>query len=774
MDLELSASPENQPGRSSLAKLPSGPQGLSARNFQKISHNGFGDQYNAYPHSMIWYKDHLYVGTTRANLHLMWFTMKEWVDRFAAWPVERPANPFDLDLRAQIWRYYPPTDTWEQVYISPMLMGSEGFEVPLSIGFRGITLYQGKHDPEPVIYCTTWGTSKGPGPVLLRCADGRHFEQVGEPGLGDPTVSTIRAVVPFDGKLFVSPTGTTKGKYMANVPDRMVILVSEDLEAGTWQLACEPFFGDLNNSGIFDLAVFNGYLYASTSNSSEGFQIWKTDGQGKPPYTWRKVITRGGYRGKENQGVCHLFEFQGALYIGSGILGGHDREHQIGPASPELIRLFPDDSWELIVGDPRLTPEGLRVPRSGFRSGYNSPTVGYFWRMCEYEGHLYLGTYDWSVWAPYVRPEALPEGLRKRIERVSVDTIVKLLSGFDLWRSADGVNWVPVTRNGFGNPFNFGLRTMAASPHGLFLGVANPFGPTMAVKRLAGWKYEHNQEGGCEVWLGSRDFPDDKAPFQGELVPYELVGRRTVPELAVEMAATLYEDSGFGHCGFWNYSVKTLKEACENLVKEIVALLPDQPASLLEIGCKEGATTKMIASHFPAAAITGVVDTVEELAACQARVPGGVFHLGQALKRKSLQGSFDAAVCIEGPSVAPKFRKFFQTMNSALRLGGTLVFADIIAADEREGPGNLAEYESMLSRSGFKDIQLWDVTNQCWKGFLGHTINALWAKLLAGKISQELYDEILKRLPTRNRPVKLYVIGRAQKNEHIPQRKWWL
>ena len=83
---------------------------------------------------MIWFKDHLYVGTTRANLHLLWFTMGENVNRFSVWPVEHPANPYDLDLRGQIWRYNPHTEQWQQVYLSPMLMGSEGFEVPLSIG----------------------------------------------------------------------------------------------------------------------------------------------------------------------------------------------------------------------------------------------------------------------------------------------------------------------------------------------------------------------------------------------------------------------------------------------------------------------------------------------------------------------------------------------------------------------------------------------------------------------------------------------------------------
>ncbi len=115
-------------------------------------------------------------------------------------------------------------------------------------------------------------------------------------------MATIRSVVPFQGKLFLSPTGTTKGKYLANVPDRMVILVNEDPEKTDWQLAGEPFFGDSTNMGIFDMTTFNDHLYAATSNSATGFQIWKTKAEGKPPYTWRKVMSHGATGGKKTRG----------------------------------------------------------------------------------------------------------------------------------------------------------------------------------------------------------------------------------------------------------------------------------------------------------------------------------------------------------------------------------------------------------------------------------------------------------------------------------------
>ena len=74
--------------------------------------------------------------------------------------------------------------------------------------------------------------------------------------------------------------------------------------------------------------------------------------------------------------------------------------------------------------------------------------------------------------------------------------------GFQLWRTADGVRWEPVTRDGFGNPYNFGARSLVSTPHGLFVGTANPFGPHIAVHDDRRWAYRANPRGGCEVWLG--------------------------------------------------------------------------------------------------------------------------------------------------------------------------------------------------------------------------------------------------------------------------------
>ena len=47
--------------------------------------------------------------------------------------------------------------------------------------------------------------------------------------------------------------------------------------------------------------------------------------------------------------------------------------------------------------------------------------------------------------------------------------------GFDFLVSEDGINFTRITRDGFNNKFNYGLRTFISSKDGLYIGTANPF-----------------------------------------------------------------------------------------------------------------------------------------------------------------------------------------------------------------------------------------------------------------------------------------------------------
>jgi hypothetical protein len=473
--------------------------GLEQYQFRLIASGGFGDPLNSYAHTMAWFCERLYVGTTRANLCLLKMHMP--ID-FLCWPVKCPADVYDLDLRAQIWRYDPLEERCWQVHTSPLIVGRTGQKVPREIGFRGMVVFQGLSDPAPALYVSTWAPSRALGPLILRSLDGEEFVPVSEPGLGaDTTVASFRSLVPFNGRLYTAATGLVAGKPNIGIP---IVLESQDPAKGGWRPVNSPGFGNPNNLTIFEMAAFNGFLYAGTGNPFTGYEIWKTKAEGPPPYLWVKVIESGAYRGPWNEGVVSMYEFRGALYIGSGIQnGGYDRTYKVGPGAAELIRIYPDDSWDLLVGEPRDTPQGFRSPLSGLGPGANDEFNGYFWRMMEFDGWLYLGTYNWSCLSPYIRPLPNPS-LRERFGRwIGVDQIVRFEGGFDLFRSRDGISWIPVTMSGFGNPYNFGARTMIGQSPGLFVGTANPFGPEVAVRTPLGWVYIPNARGGCELWLGS-------------------------------------------------------------------------------------------------------------------------------------------------------------------------------------------------------------------------------------------------------------------------------
>ncbi len=456
---------------------------------------------------MAWYKDRLYVGTTRSNycaLKMGMTLLSADMSKLAIWPVDCPDTLDDfykMDRRAQIWRYDPLTDFWEMVFCSPMVMGTHNEEVARDIGYRAMTVFQGESDPEPVLYVCTWSAGRGPGPLVLRSVDGKNFSIVSEYGILGLPITTTRLLVPFKGRLFTSPTATRGGNM--NVAGIPVVYESRDPALGEWYPVSIAGFGDDLNQGVFSLCAFAEWLYAGTVNN-KGFQIWRTDGKGDPPYHWSKVIERGAYRGPLNQIALSMMPFNGALYIGSGIQnGGFDVVNNIGPAASELIRLFPDGQWDLIVGSPRNTPDGKKLPLSGLPQGFGNFFNGYFWRMGIHDHWLYVGTYDASNFLPWLVIENLRDRARRFVEQIDIQKMINN-RGFEIWRSRDGENWLPVTKRGFNNPYNIGVRNFISTPHGMFVGTANPYGTKVAVWENDAWVYKDNPRGGLEVWLGSQ------------------------------------------------------------------------------------------------------------------------------------------------------------------------------------------------------------------------------------------------------------------------------
>ncbi len=450
---------------------------LERPRFQQVGTDGVGNPRSKNAQSMAWFDGHVYLGVTH----------------------HAGEGPEDA---ARILRYDPEHAEWLEVFRSPMVKADSrasashvymfgktdakavATQVPLYRGYRGMAVYQGKSDRKPSLYVgaiSHWGAR------ILRSEDGLHFTPVAEPGLGDPNLLSFRSLVVFNDHLFAAHTGSISGEVMdRNFSDTTSIYVSDDPGGGDWHLAMPLNFGDANNKAIFGLTVFGEHLYAGTGNPEEGFQVWRTAAQGKPPFKWECVMNRGAYRHTLNEVAIAMAAFKGALYIGTGIPGlGYDKTYDVGPAAAELIRLNADGSWDLIVGTPRFTPDGLKVPLSAMGPGFDDTQNTVFWSMGVHDGSLYVGTNNVRPWKIAMRGDR------------------EMVGGAQLWASDDGENWQAVTLDGFGNHFAIGIRTQLSTPLGFFVGTSNHQEIEKVWRRRTGARGETGA-GGTEIWLGSQ------------------------------------------------------------------------------------------------------------------------------------------------------------------------------------------------------------------------------------------------------------------------------
>jgi hypothetical protein len=449
-----------------------------------------GSRRNSYMWSMRWWNDQLYVGTVRDVL--CW--------RGGGVPPEYatvcpPPQTLTPDQAAEIWAYTPggrdgAHGTWERVFQSPVVP-VQSFLIPLDIGYRNIT--ECDAGGTELLYVANFGVTGG---RVLYTPDGITYSPASSIGL-DTNDKGYRAVACWKGRLWISPSGifivAADGTVFRDndIAFNKVLLVNDDPSnaSSPWERVLDfqndPDLGDPGNVGVFSMAVFNDALYLGVSNRTTGIEVWKADGAHckKPPQpctlSWQKIIDDGLGRPLDvtgvpkNAAVMDFSEFNGHLYFGATEL----RNALVTRA--EMIRLDPDDRVDLIVGEPRDATAMAAYPNfncervdsscvslSGFGAGFG-PTgqAQYIWQIEGHKGSLYAGTLE------------------------SDDS-----DGFLLWRSDDGITWSLVSDDGFGNPFNQGVRKLESSPWGLFVGTANPF--TLEEGANGG-------TGGAEVWLGS-------------------------------------------------------------------------------------------------------------------------------------------------------------------------------------------------------------------------------------------------------------------------------
>lgn len=774
---------------------------LTSADFRKVAPNGFGDPANAYAHSMAWFRNHLFVGTTRANLANRALQIaKNTPERMATgtWPVPIPKTYWENDLRAEIWRLEPRSGAWSKVYTAPLVTGKDGFEVPLSVGFRSMTVHQGRSDSAPALYVPTWASHQTPTSLMLRSEDGAEFRVVSEPGAAVPENKprSIRGALSFNRYLVVSPV-VGQARFEPNIAGRTVLLASDDPGCGTWMPACEPGFGDPNNVSAFQMAIFNGHLYAGTLNIHEGFQIWKTSGEGPPPFKWTKVLGQGAGRRQFNQIPMTMCAFGDALYVGSGIQNcSFDYDYNVGPAPPEIIRIYPDDTWDLVIGEPRITDAGLKVPLSGLGPGFENPFAGYLWSMSVHDGWLYAGTGVWAVFLRYRDlPDTVPEQVRNLLPWKQtgaeglLEKLLETFGGFDLWRTRDGANWVPVTPNGFDNCYNIGVRTQVSTPHGLFIGTANPFGPRVAVRRLAGWKYEENAAGGLEIWQGQvqHRWPQTEPPLPLRVValdgnPLDLKTAKEAPQRnAAAVGEAFFNRTPWRALGYWRSGIREAPAACENLMAELLAFLPPAPGRILDVCGGNDGVLDFLLERFSSADVAAVIDDRSLRGRALKRAAKVSVLKRRQLARRSLTAAFDCTVWVDGLRPRPvSLVKLLRQSASALKPGGTLVSFETLRRRRRSPwpalrgncyASSVQELRRNVHEAGLLEPTIVEVTTACLTAFRENLSRLVTLRACTGEAPELSIESVESQLCGRSHEIVACVFVVATKRGDAMQHR---
>ena len=431
-----------------------------------------------------------------------------------------------------VWQVDPETDECKPVYLglNSAKDYAAAYKQGISTGIRGMCVY----NDQLVISNVTMdaATGKSSATLLISSDPEKGFTQIADSDslFNYPAYrysdsiygGSIWDMVEYNNSLYVSICTGTEDNMPNNNTMQSFALVRGDQNADgtfTWT----PVAGDQKKdgarytfgidpertrSGAANLMVFNDYLYIGEYNDEE--------------IALERVLFSK--TGKNADG-----QFGGGLdcrFLNANL-----------DQSVNLYRMDKNENMELVVGNStKMFPNGSL---SGLKSGFGRNENQYIWRMEVYDGKLYVGTHDassllecfgqfvngnllkrtpsewkdqWSYLKALMKaletvdpngngnPDALAQTIKfsynfvfKNITVRNIASAIKLLNylrtakrGFDLYVTEDGVNFETVTIDGFGDPYNHGLRVFATTDQGLCLGTANPFyGTQIWIQRKA-------------------------------------------------------------------------------------------------------------------------------------------------------------------------------------------------------------------------------------------------------------------------------------------------
>ncbi len=234
-----------------------------------------------------------------------------------------------------------------------------------------------------------------------------------------------------------------------------------------------------------------------------------------------------------------------------------------------------------------------------------------------------------------------------------------------------------------------------------------------------------------------------------------------------------YGNSDFLNFGYWKEDTADQKQACENLMEQLLAYIPKKSGTILDVACGLGATTAYLTKYYPAKNITGLNISKTQLEAARSNAPGCTFLEMNATELEFEDCSFDNIICVEAAFHFYTREKFLREVHRILKPGGCLVLSDILMTFEGEKVhpsrtelnyvASLDEYGSILKELGFRDVDVVDTTECCWERHYWYVVRYFHQKLLSGEIDRGELEGYLQNTYRRAGQIKYYLLAAGTK-----------
>jgi ubiquinone/menaquinone biosynthesis C-methylase UbiE len=229
-----------------------------------------------------------------------------------------------------------------------------------------------------------------------------------------------------------------------------------------------------------------------------------------------------------------------------------------------------------------------------------------------------------------------------------------------------------------------------------------------------------------------------------------------------------YSHSDFWNFGYWFEDTRSQEEACENLMEKLLAFIPEKKGTILDVACGKGATTRYLLRYYQPSEVTGIDIWQSRLETAKLNAPGCALLQMDAAKLGFGNSVFDNIICVEAAFAFDTREDFLRQAHRVLKPSGHLVLADALSPSRWIGRAKnyvrgLREYRDSYLRAGFQEVEVIDVTNECWTRFYKYFWRWGREKFLAKEIGMFTYTGMILGILSGRVALKHYLLVLAQK-----------